>query len=159
MSSSPLLSSPPPLLLPLPLSPCRLLTPPLLSFRRSLPWVLLMLPLPLPRGGTIPELGPFPPLHHVLSHPGGPRHPRGLEHPAQKSPPVQSPQSPSHHLFSALLEISLRICPLHRSLGNPTSTSTLFQGIVIAVRGMCTQRFIMISRPSPKIQSSEIRCA
>ena len=111
--------------------------------------------LPLPRGGTIPGLAPFLHLHLILGHLEGPRCPRGLGPPAQESPPVPGPQSPSHHLLKALQEISLRICPLHRSSRGPTSTAALFQGMLIAVRGIYTTRFIMISRPWSKILSSE----
>ena len=71
------------------------------------------------RVGPIPTLPPPPPppIHHILGHPGGPHRPRGPGHPTQESPPVLDPQSPNHHLLKALLEISLWICPLHRSSG------------------------------------------
>ena len=132
--------------------------PPLPPLKTFLPWVMPLLLLPLTQGGTIPGLAPFLPLRHILGHPGGPRRLRGLGPPNKESSLVPDIQSPSHHLLKALLEISLRICPLHRSSGDPTSTAALFKGVLIAVRGICTVRFIMISRPSLKIQSSEIRC-
>ena len=123
----------------LPLPPCLLLLHPI-------PQVLL----PLSQGDTIPGLAPFLPLRLTLGYPGGPRHPRGAGPLTQESPPILGPQSPSHHLFKALLEISLRICPLLPSSGGPTSTAALFQGMLIAVGGICMTRFIMISWPLPK---------
>ena len=154
------------LLPPLPLPPCLLLLSQLSLPRVVLSWVLqrlLSLPKPLlmlllPHVGTIPGLALFHPLPHILGQPGGPHLPNGPGPLAQESPLVPGPESASHHLLRAPLEISLWTCPQPRSSGDPTSTITIFQEMLTAVRGICIARFIIISRPLPLILSSEIRC-
>ena len=94
----------------------------------------------LPHAGTIPGLALFLPLPHILGHPGGPHLLKGSEPLAQGSLLVlglKSLRSPSHQPIRALLKLSLWTCPQPHSSGDPTCTTTLFQKILITVRGIC----------------------
>ena len=137
---------PPPLCLPLlPLRAVLLWAPPLLL----LPPIPLML-LPLPQGDTTLRLAPLHPLRHILSHSKGPHDPREPGPRAQENPPALGLRSHSHHPIRALLEPLLWTCPQPPSSGGHSSTTALFQGMLIVVGGICTTRFTMISRPLPK---------
>ena len=115
--------------------------------------------LPQPQGGTTLGLAPLRPLYYIPGPLGGPHRQREPGPRAQWSPPGQDIRSYSHHPIKALLEPTIWTCPLPLSLGGHTSTTTLFQGMLLAVRGICMQRFIMISCPLPKTRSSETRCS
>ena len=130
---------------------------PLPLLRAVQPWVP---PLqPLPRGDTTLGLAPLHHLRHILGHPRGPHHPRGLGTRAQGSPPAPGLRSHSHHLIRALLEPLLWTCPQLPSFGGHSSTATLSLGMLIAVRGTCMTRFITIFHPFPRTQSFETRCS
>ena len=142
--------------LPLPPRPQQLLLPPrpqllppspswlpLLPLRAVLSWVPSL--QPLPRGDTTLGLAPLHPLRHILGHPGGPHRPRGPGPQVQGSPPTLSLISHNRHSIRALLEPLLWTCPQLPSSGGHSSTTTLFQGMLIAVRGTCMMRFFRSS--------------
>ena len=153
-SSPPLAGRPPPypkLLLPPPL------WLPLLQLRAVLSWFP---PLqPVPRGDTTLGLALLHPLHHILGHLEGPYCLRGPEPLAQESPPALGLRSHSHHLIRVILEHLLWTCPQIPSSGGHSSTTTLSQGMLIAVRGTCMMRFITIFHHFSQTRSFETRCS
>ena len=105
------------------------------------------------------RVGPTPPSP---PHPRPPRRaprPREPEPRAQKSPPAPGLRNHSRHPIRALLEPLRWTCPQPPSSDGHFSTTTLFQGMLIAVRGTCMMRFIMIFLPFSQTRSSETRCS
>ena len=113
---------------------------------------------------------PAPRRYHTWVGPTPPSqpHPR----PSQRAPPSkrartsgpgESSSSKPQESQSAPHQGPVGAPPLNLSpasiIGGHFSTRTLFQGMLIAVKGTCMMRFIMIFHPFPLTRSSETQCS